>query len=164
MAARLAKGLSEQPPKRARRGTAGTFAGRRPPKSPHKLKLFEEKKRAYLFAIEKKKNQDGKLVRCPSLNQMEYWNHVSKHLRGRLGAARRARFIPGIVIRVQGLFPGPSWPGPRPGLDRTPGPGQGWAWPAGPGPEETRRNIFSRCPEYQTFFEPGYFPGSRCPV
>jgi hypothetical protein len=68
-----------EPAKRAPRGSAGTFGGRRPPKDPAKLALFEAMKAAHEKAKEDA-NKDG-AGKCPSLRQAQYWNHLSENLR-----------------------------------------------------------------------------------
>lgn len=64
---------------RAPRGTAGTFAGRRPPKDPHKLELFNARKAAHEQA---KKEAIDAQKKVPTLRQKDYWSHLSTALKG----------------------------------------------------------------------------------
>ena len=68
----------DQKTSRAKRGSAGTFAGRRPPKDPIKLALFEAKREAHWKAKEAAKEAK---VRTPSLHQKDYWKHLSKSMK-----------------------------------------------------------------------------------
>ena len=84
-----AKAEPDDPPKEARptrksRGTAGTFAGRRPPKNPVKLKLFEAKKDAYMHQqkLAKEELTNSGAVKTPTMKQHAFWNHMSKCLKG----------------------------------------------------------------------------------
>ena len=76
-----------EPTKRAPRGSAGTFGGRRPPKDPSKLALFEARKAAHAKAKEDAKDGEGK---CPSLRQAQYWNHLSENLKAGNGMKAQA--------------------------------------------------------------------------
>ena len=48
-------------PLRAKRGTVGCFAGRRPPKDPHRLAVFQEKKQEYYVREKARKASDSTL-------------------------------------------------------------------------------------------------------
>ena len=80
-----AAGTPEEPKKlRAAKGTAGTFAGRRPPKNPAKLELFMAKKAAW----EQTKEENQKTGRAPlkhSENQQAFFKHMSKYLKSNGG-------------------------------------------------------------------------------
>ena len=76
------------PSKRAPRGTAGTFAGRRPPKDPAKLKVFFAMKEAYLAQRATAKLEaeaEGAPDTRPSVDQKIYWKHLSEHLKAGKG-------------------------------------------------------------------------------
>lgn len=64
--------------KRAPRGTAGTFAGRRPPKDPHKLQIFLAKKDAHEKAKMDAKSANKK---APSLRQRQCWEELSETMK-----------------------------------------------------------------------------------
>lgn len=64
---------------RAPRGSAGTFAGRRPPKDAAKLALFNAKREAHMKAKEEAKNANKK---TPSLRQRAYWEKLSAKMAG----------------------------------------------------------------------------------
>ena len=74
-------------PKRAPRGSAGTFGGRRPPKDPSKLALFEARKAAHAKAKKDAKDGEGN---CPSLRQAQYWQHLSDNLKAGNGMKEQA--------------------------------------------------------------------------
>lgn len=80
-----AAGTPEEPKKlRAAKGTAGTFAGRRPPKNPAKLELFMAKKAAW--AQTKAENQKpGRGPLKHSENQQAFFKHMSKYLKSNGG-------------------------------------------------------------------------------
>lgn len=63
-------------PARAARGTAGTFAGRRPPKDPTKLLLFEAKKSAFLsLRAHERENREA------TTEQKTFWKFMSDRLK-----------------------------------------------------------------------------------
>lgn len=64
---------------RAARGTAGTFAGRRPPKTPAKLALFNAKREAHMKAKEDAKKEN---LKPPTLRQRAYWEKLSSQMVG----------------------------------------------------------------------------------
>ena len=80
-----AAGTPEEPKKlRAAKGTAGTFAGRRPPKNPAKLELFMAKKAAW----EQTKAENQKPGRGPLKHsdiQQAFFKHMSKYLKSNGG-------------------------------------------------------------------------------
>ena len=81
-------GDTEKPARRAR-GTAGTFAGRRPPKDAEKLTLFLAKKAAYeKEKADTKEKQEKKSsgARSPSMSQKDFWVHMSESLKGNGGS------------------------------------------------------------------------------
>lgn len=63
-------------PARAARGAAGTFAGRRPPKDPAKLLLFEAKKSAFLsLRAHERENREA------TTEQKAFWKFMSDKLK-----------------------------------------------------------------------------------
>ena len=69
---------------RCKRGEAGTFAGRRPPKNEEKLKVFNQLKEEFNKA--KKDCKDQLKVKSKSggdstANQQEFWTFVQKHMK-----------------------------------------------------------------------------------
>ena len=63
---------------RAKRGTAGTFGGRRPPKSPAKLNMFNQ---ALKVAREQARTRKRRLT-APTAKQMAYRQYLSTVLSG----------------------------------------------------------------------------------
>ena len=80
---------------RAPRGSAGTFGGRRPPKDPSKLALFEARRAAHLKAKEDAKDGAGK---CPSLRQAQYWKHLSENLKAGNGMKAQTMKRPAAAV------------------------------------------------------------------
>ena len=60
---------------RKKRGTAGTFKGRRPPKNPIMLRAFEAERKKYHQHLKQKKCQ-------PTPKQQAYWDRLRAKLRG----------------------------------------------------------------------------------
>ena len=65
---------------RKQRGTAGTFAGRRPPKNPTKLKLFVAQRAAYFAEKARVKADRDKGVKTPTANMSDFMKHMSNNL------------------------------------------------------------------------------------
>ena len=80
---------------RAPRGSAGTFASRRPPKSPHKLKFFLARKAAREQA---KKEATENQRKVPTLRQKEYWSELSTSLREVGGDFTQVRKLPAAAL------------------------------------------------------------------
>ena len=73
---------------RAERGTAGTFAGRRPPKDAEKLAQYEMMKADYK-KVQAEIQSSGKKI---SLSQSAYWTHMKKKLDADGPCSPRTRF------------------------------------------------------------------------
>ena len=80
---------------RAPRGTAGTFAGRRPPKDPHKLELFMARKAAREQA---KTDARENCQKAPTLRQKEYWSQLKVSLREAGGDCKMLMKPPAAAI------------------------------------------------------------------
>ena len=70
--------------KRAPRGSAGTFMGRRPPKTPSKLAVFLAKKEVHQKKMEEareeaRQKRSGEQTR-PSEQQLKYWEFMRQYL------------------------------------------------------------------------------------
>ena len=63
---------------RAIRGTAGTFAGRRPPKCPSKLHLFEAQRAEYTKAKEAARKDNPT---APTMKQKDYWKFLQQQMK-----------------------------------------------------------------------------------
>ena len=73
------------PMKRARKGTAGTFKGRRPPKDPAKLAVFEAQRDAHIKQKEeeaRQKRDEDAPKKGPSHKQIEYQESMRTQLQG----------------------------------------------------------------------------------
>lgn len=70
------KPRSEDKKPRAARGSAGAFAGRRPPSDPVKLDCFEQMKADYKKVV----MEISKSEKAISLSQEQYWTHMKKAL------------------------------------------------------------------------------------
>ena len=70
--------------KRAAPNTRGTFAGRRPPKDPFKLQIFNEMKEVYLKTrpdvVPSDAKNNGNKSRVASPGQQAYWTFMSKKM------------------------------------------------------------------------------------
>ena len=70
--------------KRAAPNTKGTFAGRRPPKDPFKLQIFNEMKEVYLKTrpdvVPSDAKNNGNKSRVASPGQQAYWTFMSKKM------------------------------------------------------------------------------------
>jgi hypothetical protein len=74
---------NEEPPTKKPRGSSGTFAGRRPPKDPAGLELFELKKQKYTETREElMKKYPGRISNLigRSTSQANWWNHLRLEL------------------------------------------------------------------------------------
>jgi hypothetical protein len=116
-----AKAEPDDPPKEAKhtrksRGTAGTFAGRRPPKDPVKLKLFEAKKDAYMHQqkLAKEGPTGSGAVKTPTMKQHAFWDHMSKCLKGSGGPEGFRAATAEWVNKQQAAESLPDTPGEKP--------------------------------------------------
>lgn len=74
---------TERPNKRAPRGTAGTFNGKRPPKDPAKLALFEARREAHFKRLEEAKQEKQQRVKKePTEQQKQYQEFMRVSLQG----------------------------------------------------------------------------------
>ena len=80
----------------AKRGTAGTFNGRRPPKCPIKLQTFLREKEEYLQTLAFKKERASKHKRKQSPTQERFREHLRQCLRKKSGQTRR-RFADAVA-------------------------------------------------------------------
>ena len=73
----------------AKRGTAGTFNGRRPPTCPIKLQKFWQDKEEHVKTVELKKKETVKPMRKATPTQERFREYMQNCLREKAGQTRR---------------------------------------------------------------------------
>ena len=89
---------------RASRGSAGTFAGRRPPRNPEKLEAFKAAREAHIAnkkdlkeKREKARKEGQQQDSGGTPNQRLYWKHLREAMRGTGDMKRAVSTYPGAV-------------------------------------------------------------------
>lgn len=82
--------------KRAARGSAGTFAGRRPPKNPTKLAFYNQLKQDYEKTMKEIKStpKNGKKTKPATMSQESFWQHMRSAMKKDAGSPQE-RFAKG---------------------------------------------------------------------